>query len=78
MPGLREQLHLGAGDLKRAEDGKGDPASRRFRRMIRSCRDRVDQEAEAMAQPADPQSVLQAIKEIHAEAEQIIGLANGP
>lgn len=36
-------------------------------------RDRVDQEAEAMAQPADPQSVFEAIKETHAEAEQISG-----
>jgi transposase-like protein len=37
-----------------------------------------DQEAEAMAQPADPQSVLEAIKETHAEAEQIGGSADGP
>jgi hypothetical protein len=35
--------------------------------------DRVDQEAEAMAQPADPQSVLEAIKQTHAEAEQLSG-----
>ena len=28
--------------------------------------DRVDPEAEVMAQPADPQSVLDAIKETHA------------
>jgi hypothetical protein len=31
-----------------------------------------------MAQPADPQSVLEAIKEIHAEADQIGGSADGP
>ncbi len=31
-------------------------------------RDRVDQEADAMAQPADPQSVLDAIKDTHAKA----------
>jgi uncharacterized membrane protein len=37
---------------------------------------RVDQEAEAMAQPADPQSVLDTIKEIHNEAEQISGYAD--
>ena len=41
-------------------------------------RDRVDQEADAMAQPADPKSVLDAIKETHAEAEQISGGADGP
>jgi hypothetical protein len=31
-----------------------------------------------MAQPADPQSVLDAIMETHAEAEQISGCADGP
>jgi hypothetical protein len=31
-----------------------------------------------MAQPADPKSVLDAIKETHAEAEQISGTADGP
>jgi uncharacterized membrane protein len=48
--------------------------SRRDNPLIR---DRVDQEAEVMAQPADPQSVLEAIKETHAEAEQISGSADG-
>ena len=47
--------------------------SRRDNALIRN---RVDQEAEAMAQPADPQSVLDAIKETHAEAEQISGGAD--
>ena len=42
--------------------------SRRDNPLIR---DRVDQEAEAIAQLADPQSVLDAIKETHAAAEQI-------
>jgi hypothetical protein len=32
--------------------------------------DRVDREAEVMAQPANPQSVLDAIKETHAAAGQ--------
>jgi uncharacterized membrane protein len=40
-------------------------------------RNRVDQEAQAMAQPADPKSVLDVIKEIHAKAEQISGPADG-
>ena len=31
-----------------------------------------------MAQPADPQSLLNAIKETHAEAEQISVCADGP
>jgi len=49
--------------------------SRRDNPLIR---DRVDQKAETIAQPADPQSVLDAIKETHAEAEQISGGADGP
>ena len=48
--------------------------SRRDNPLIRN---RVDQEADAMAQPADPQSVLDAIKETHAEAEQISGPTDG-
>jgi hypothetical protein len=48
--------------------------SRRDNPLIRN---RVDQEAEAMAQPADPQSVLDAIKETHAAAKQINGSADG-
>src|ERR1700732_4816942 len=39
--------------------------------------DRVDQEADAMAQPADPRSVLDAIKETHAKANPISGSAAG-
>jgi hypothetical protein len=34
-------------------------------------RDRVDQEAEEMAQPSDPQTVLGKIEESHAEVEEI-------
>src|ERR1019366_9014612 len=48
--------------------------SRRDNPLIRN---RVDQVAEAMAQPADPQPVLDAIKETHAEAEQISGPTDG-
>jgi uncharacterized membrane protein len=40
-------------------------------------RDRVDYEADAMAQPADPQSVLDAIKETHAKTEQVNASADG-
>jgi hypothetical protein len=51
---------------------------RKSRRDNPLIRNRVDQEAEAMAQPADPQSVLDAIKEIHDEAEQISGCVDSP
>jgi uncharacterized membrane protein len=37
---------------------------------------RVDQEAETMAQPADPQSVLAAIKDTDAKAAQVRGSAD--
>jgi uncharacterized membrane protein len=37
-----------------------------FRRDHPLIHDRVDEEAEAMARPADPRSVLDAIKETHA------------
>jgi uncharacterized membrane protein len=40
--------------------------------------DRVDPEAEVMAQPADPQSVLAAIKETHSKAGQIGGSPDSP
>jgi uncharacterized membrane protein len=49
-----------------------------FRRDNPMIRDRVDYEAEAMAQPADPQSVLAAIKETHAKTEPVNGSADGP
>jgi uncharacterized membrane protein len=38
---------------------------------------RVDQDADAMAQPTDPSSVLDAIGEIHAEPERISGSTDG-
>jgi uncharacterized membrane protein len=46
-----------------------------FRRDNPLVRDRVDQEADAMAQPSDPQRVLDAIKEIHADTAEIGGSA---
>jgi hypothetical protein len=44
-----------------------------FRRDIPIVDDRVDDQAEAMAEPADPEQVLAAIKETHAEADRIGG-----
>lgn len=48
-----------------------------FRRDNPLIRNRVDQEADNMAQPADLQRVLDAIKEIHAESAQTSGSAEG-
>jgi uncharacterized membrane protein len=48
-----------------------------FRRDNPLIHDRVDQEADVMAQPADPQSVLDAIKETRAEAKGASESAGG-
>ena len=72
---LREQLTLELAILSEQKTAKVIQLLEESRRDNPLIRNRVDQEAEAMAQPADPQSVLQAIKETHAEAEQISGSA---
>ncbi|WOJ88941.1 DUF1003 domain-containing protein [Methylocapsa polymorpha] len=70
---LREQLTLELAILSEQKTAKAIQLLEEARRDNPFIRDRVDQEAEAMAQPADPKSVLEAIKESHAEAEQISG-----
>ena len=70
---LREQLTLELAILSEQKTAKAIQLLEEARRDDPLIRDRVDQEAEAMAQPADPKSVLKAIKESHAEAEQIAG-----
>jgi uncharacterized membrane protein len=74
---LREQLNLELAILSEQKTAKVIQLLEESRRDNPLLRNRVDQEAEAMAQPADPQSVLEAIKETHAEAEQISGGADG-
>ncbi len=75
---LREQLTLELAILSEQKTAKVIQLLEESRRDNPLIRDRVDQEAESMAQPADPQSVLDAIEETHAEAEQISGGADGP
>jgi uncharacterized membrane protein len=75
---LREQLTLELAILSEQKAAKVIQLLEESRRDNPLIRNRVDQEAEAMAQPADPQSVLDAIKDTHAEAEQISGGADGP
>jgi uncharacterized membrane protein len=67
---LREQHTLELAILSEQKTAKVIQLLEQSRRDNPLIRNRVDQEAEAMAQPADPQSVLHAIKETHAEAEQ--------
>ena len=74
---LREQLTLELAILGEQKTAKVIQLLEESRRDNPLIRNRVDQVAEAMAQPADPQSVLDAIKETHAEAEQISGPTDG-
>jgi uncharacterized membrane protein len=75
---LREQLTLELAILSEQKMAKVIQLLEESRRDNPLIRNRVDQEAEAMAQPADPQSLLDAIKDTHTEAEQISGGADGP
>ena len=72
----RERLILELVILSEQKTAKVIQLLEEFRRDSPLIHDRVDQEADAMAQPADPSSVLDAIKDIHAEAEPISGSAD--
>jgi uncharacterized membrane protein len=74
----RELLILELAILSEQKTAKVIQLLEEFRRDNPMIRDRVDYQAEAMAQPADPQSVLAAIKETHAKTEQVNGSADGP
>ena len=58
----REQLTLELAILSEQKSAKIIELLEEMRRDSPSLRNRVDQEAEAMSQPADPQSVLDALK----------------
>jgi uncharacterized membrane protein len=73
----RELLLLELAILSEQKTAKVIELLEEFRRDNPLIRNRVDQEADAMAEPVDPQRVLDAIKEIHAEAAQISGSADG-
>jgi uncharacterized membrane protein len=73
----REHLILELALLGEQKTAKVIELLEEFRRDNPLIRNRVDQQAEDMAQPADPQRVLDAIKEIHAEAAQTSGSPEG-
>jgi uncharacterized membrane protein len=73
----RELLILELAILSEQKTAKVIQLLEEFRRDNPLIRNRVDQEAEVMAQPADPQSVLEAIKETHARAERNGGFTDG-
>jgi len=66
----RELLILELAILGEQKTAKVIELLEEVRRDNPHLRDRVDREADAMAQPADPQSVLDAIKETNAKAVQ--------
>ncbi|WP_158814122.1 DUF1003 domain-containing protein [Methylocapsa sp. S129] len=66
----RELLTLELAILSEQKTAKVIQLLEEVRRDNPLIHDRVDQEAEVMAQPANPQSVLDAIKETHAAAAE--------
>lgn len=70
---LRQQLTLELALLSEQKTAKVIQLLEEFRRDIPSVHNRVDQQADAMAEPVDPQRVIDAIKETHAEVEQVGG-----
>ena len=72
----REQLILELALLSEQKTAKVIELLEEFRRDSPLIHDRVDRQANSMAQPADPQQMLDAIKEIRAEAAQISGAAS--
>ncbi len=66
----REQLTLQLAIINERKTAKTIQLLEELRRDFPQLRDRPDQEATDMAQPANPHSVLDAIKKTHAEAEQ--------
>jgi uncharacterized membrane protein len=75
---LREQLTLELAILGEQKTAKVIELLEEARRDNPLIHDRVDHEADAMARPADPQSVLDAIRESHAQAEQTAARAEIP
>ena len=67
----RDQLSLELAILSEQKATKVIQLLEEARRDNPLIRDRVDQEAEEMAQPSDPQTVLGKIEKSHAEAEEI-------
>ena len=64
----REQLNLELAILSEQKTAKVVALLEELRRDSPAVRDRVDKQADVMARPADPQSVIDAIKETRSEA----------
>jgi uncharacterized membrane protein len=69
LAGHREQLTLELGILSEQKSAKIIALLEELRRDAPELRNRVDPQATAMSTPADPQEVLNAIKETHEETK---------
>jgi uncharacterized membrane protein len=78
LSNLREQLTLELAILSEQKTAKTIELLEELRRDSPNIRDRFDAEADAMARPANPQSVLEAIKDTEAEAELLETSPNAP
>ncbi len=74
----RELLTLELGLLAEQKSAKAIALLEELRRDSPHIRDRVDIQADEMAQPADPHRVIDAIQEARVEAAQTSGDASGP
>jgi len=73
----RELLNLEPAILSEQKTGKVVALLEELRRDSPAVRDRVDKQADVMARPADPQSVIDAINATRSEAEQASRAADG-
>ena len=73
----REQLNLELAILGEQKTAKVVALLEELRRDSPAVRDRVDKQADVMARPADPQSVIDAIKETRSEAAHASRTADG-
>lgn len=70
---LREQMTLELALLGEQRTAKVIQLLEEFRRDVPIVENRVDEQAEALAEPANPERVLEAIRETHVASKRIIG-----
>jgi uncharacterized membrane protein len=73
----REQLNLELAILSEQKTAKVVALLEELRRDSPAVHDRVDKQADVMARPADPQSVIDAIKETRSEGAHATRAADG-
>ena len=73
----RELLNLELAILSEQKTAKVVALLEELRRDSPAVRDRVDKQADVMARPADPQSVIDAIKETRSEGQHASRVADG-